>query len=257
MSSGFWQRPLSRPAQLTNSVSGKSLERNHPMISKNIFLVLALVLVVGGTSTRGQEAAAPQANKPAQAQEISPEKRELVKRLVGVLNIGKTSEAMLNSMLDEQEKSLTRIIEGTIAQSKSFKELSPDERQLTLEQIAVSQRRSIKRMREMLAGRLDLGRITEELSVELYGKHFSENELRDLIAFYESPTGRKTIELAPTLFSEAIANAAERILPEIEKIANEVANEEVAILERDLSAASAKSPKPAKPSSKRSPRRPG
>ena len=38
-----------------------------------------------------------------------------------------------------------------------------------------------------------------ELYAPLYAEHFSEKEIRELIAFWESPTGQKTIELMPKI----------------------------------------------------------
>ncbi|MEE2025585.1 MULTISPECIES: DUF2059 domain-containing protein [Alkalimonas] len=36
----------------------------------------------------------------------------------------------------------------------------------------------------------------------LYKKHFSEAELKELVQFYKSPVGAKSVELMPQLFSE-------------------------------------------------------
>src|SRR5215468_4639816 len=42
-------------------------------------------------------------------------------------------------------------------------------------------------------------------TVVLYEKHFTEAEVDELIAFYRSPTGRKTIEVMPALLQEVVA----------------------------------------------------
>ena len=39
----------------------------------------------------------------------------------------------------------------------------------------------------------------------LYEKHFTETEIDELIAFYRSPTGKKTIEVMPALLQEVVA----------------------------------------------------
>jgi len=43
--------------------------------------------------------------------------------------------------------------------------------------------------------KVDLGRIAPEL----YDKYFTNEEIKGLIAFYESPIGKKTIQVLPAL----------------------------------------------------------
>ena len=46
-----------------------------------------------------------------------------------------------------------------------------------------------------------------ETMVEIYGRHFSHEEIRGLIAFYESPLGRKTVAVMPAVVGESMAAA--------------------------------------------------
>jgi uncharacterized protein len=48
-----------------------------------------------------------------------------------------------------------------------------------------------------------------QMSSELYGKYFSNDEIKELIRFYESPTGRKLTEVLPTLSQESVRRGAE------------------------------------------------
>lgn len=43
-----------------------------------------------------------------------------------------------------------------------------------------------------------------EAVVPLYNKHFTAAEIRDLIAFYNTPLGRKTVEVLPLLTAESV-----------------------------------------------------
>jgi len=42
------------------------------------------------------------------------------------------------------------------------------------------------------------------LAIPLYEKHFTENELDDLIAFYRTPTGQKAVKELPALMQEFV-----------------------------------------------------
>ena len=38
----------------------------------------------------------------------------------------------------------------------------------------------------------------------IYARHFTEDDVRDMIAFYETPIGKKTLEVMPTLMQEGM-----------------------------------------------------
>ncbi|OSM03987.1 DUF2059 domain-containing protein [Magnetofaba australis] len=46
-------------------------------------------------------------------------------------------------------------------------------------------------------------------SAHIYMKHFSDQEIHDMIAFYHTPTGKKLSEVTPTLTAESIAMGQE------------------------------------------------
>lgn len=48
----------------------------------------------------------------------------------------------------------------------------------------------------------DVQQLVESI-VPLYDKYFSDKEIKDLTEFYETPLGRKTIEVLPKLFAES------------------------------------------------------
>jgi hypothetical protein len=43
-----------------------------------------------------------------------------------------------------------------------------------------------------------------EMLVPIYDKHFTQEEIRDLIRFYESPSGRKMIRVMPEILRESM-----------------------------------------------------
>jgi len=62
-----------------------------------------------------------------------------------------------------------------------------------------------------------------ELTIPIYARHFTLEEIRDINAFYESPTGRKMIGSLPAIMQESMAvgqawgeKAAGEIIQELE-----------------------------------------
>ena len=49
-----------------------------------------------------------------------------------------------------------------------------------------------------------------EMLLPIYKKYFSSNEIKQLITFYESPLGKKFIDVGPQLMGDAMAAGSER-----------------------------------------------
>lgn len=58
----------------------------------------------------------------------------------------------------------------------------------------------------------------------IYRKHFTEAELKELIAFYQSPVGKKSLDTMPAIFQESSLvgkSLAERNMPALQTMLNE------------------------------------
>ena len=136
----------------------------------NRWALLALLLCCGVVSG------------PAGAQDIDPAFRADIVKLMEVTGSGKLATQM-GTLIGEQ------ILE-------SFKEANPD-----------VPPRAYDVGKEVLIGALvdALQRPDGLLAqmVPVYAKHFNHDDVRGLLAFYDSPLGRKTIEKMPFLMQEA------------------------------------------------------
>jgi len=62
----------------------------------------------------------------------------------------------------------------------------------------------------------------------LYAKHFSAQELRDIAAFYKTPSGAKALQLLPTVTAEYFA----MLMPRMESFQREIMAMTVGILQK-------------------------
>jgi hypothetical protein len=63
------------------------------------------------------------------------------------------------------------------------------------------------------------GGILDQL-IPIYHKHFTHQDIRELLAFYQTPTGKKAVQVLPKVIDESMLAAqswVESLLPEIEK----------------------------------------
>jgi hypothetical protein len=183
--------------------------------------------------------------KPA----ISPEKRALIAELLEVTDTKKTAAAVFNSVLDQDEKEMPNFVWQGVLASKAVQELDAAAQEDLRQTLLAESNRMSKRIRELFAERIDFTRIVEDISTDLYDKYFTEAEVKDLIIFYKSSTGKKTIDVMPKMFTESMSNTMEAIKPKVMEIVTALVNEEAERVKKDLSAK--KSSEPAKPQPRR------
>jgi hypothetical protein len=83
---------------------------------------------------------------------------------------------------------------------------------------SVDRQRVANRFQEELQKRIASGQVLEAV-IPIYAKHFTHQEIKSFLAFYESPAGRRYAEEAPSMMLEINDAAApywmDTVLPEI------------------------------------------
>jgi len=160
------------------------------------------------------------------AQEIIiPEKRALIKELLEVTEATKLTENVLNTMILQGESNYPQLLSGVQGNGKDIEQ--------NKERILESRRRFSKRFRELYPQRLNLEQVIQQIYYPLYDKYFTEDELRDLVIFYKSPTGKKSIMVMPQLMQESMQKSNELLNPKLIQLIKEIAEEEKKRLEEE------------------------
>ena len=211
-----------------------------------IFIASLLLLTCFICSAAQQQSADVQ-------QTLISEKRALIKELLESTDARKTAISMYKSMVEQEENQLRDTIWQAISGIKEVRELTPDQQQELRKQLIKESARTSQRIRELFLQKIDFGQVVEDVSYVVYNKFFSEAEITDLISFYRSPTGKKAIEVMPSLFAESMSHILEVIKPKVAEITTELMDEEVNRVRQDLEL---RKPKPiSKPSPPRQKRR--
>jgi hypothetical protein len=193
------------------------------------FLLGALVILAASTA-RAQESAS------TSGQNISPAKQALIKELLELANSQKTVDAIIKAQSDQMEKQLPEIVWQSVSGMKELKALSPAEREELHREVLASASEIGRKTYDLLLAKIDFGKTIEEISLGLYDKYFSEEELRDLVAFNKSATGRKVVEKMPQLYSESMARASDIIGPKILEVIRELQDQQTAALTTQIQA---------------------
>jgi len=144
---------------------------------------------------------------PATGVAEEPATRESVERLLVLTN----ADAVIDSMYGQ----MGQLMHGMAQQM----EIQPSERDLFDRHTA----RIVAVMREEMSWERLKGPMTD-----LYLKHFSEKELADMIAFYESETGRSMVEKMPAVMADSMAvsqSMVREFLPRLQEISAELEQE--------------------------------
>lgn len=202
------------------------------MTNKVLTVTAAILFAFSLTIQAQTPLAAPQQSN--QSQEISPEKRALVKELVDVLNVRKSAKDMLEVIEAQMQKQMVDMMWQTLSQMKEMNELTEAEKQEMQDKVKENAQQGFKRFLDSLNKRVDFGQLTEDVSISVYAKYFTEKELKDLIVFYNSDTGKRSMEIAPSLMAESMSQTGERLEPVMNDIMRDIASDDTNKLRNEV-----------------------
>lgn len=172
--------------------------------------------------------AQPPAEAPTTEQpEVSAKRQALVNELLVLTKQEENANRMMEAMLAQSETMLPQLISETLSKTTTLKD---DALQEQVTQLAT---RLVRRYRELLPQRVDIGKVTTQINAELYAKYYTEAELQGLIDFYQTPLGQKTIDITPQLSAEALQRSNQILLPQITDVIQEIMKEELGQLQPD------------------------
>jgi hypothetical protein len=85
---------------------------------------------------------------------------------------------------------------------------------------------STRTLRERVLPRLDYSKVGEELYAPLFRDNFSSDELRELIAFYRTRAGQKSLRILPDL-STVVLRSSQRLSEMMSEVQQEIESEEI------------------------------
>ena len=216
---------------------------------------LARSLILGGILFLNFNCVLSQQPSQINANKISPEKRALISELLEVTDAKKNALAVFNAMLDENEKQMPDIVWQGLLNQKEFQELDAEAKDALRKELLAESERMNKRVRELFSAGIDMAHVIEDVSIDLYDKYFTEDEIKDLIVFYKSHTGKKTTEVLPKMFAESMTNTMDAVKPKVLEIVAQLVNEETARVKKELETkkSSAAQTRPRQPRHRRKP----
>lgn len=173
---------------------------------KKIAAVLAVLIALAG----------PVSSEETPSREV---RRKRLIELMNLLDQGKLFRSQFRAMLDEQKKSYA-------SQYTPPEGISAEAAQAQREEFEKKGSAYIDRYETLFFQKLDLKELEEQVYIPLYEKYFSDDEIKDLLTFYRTPTGAKSLEVLPGLSAEALQRAGAIIGPVIAAVMAELQKED-------------------------------
>jgi uncharacterized protein len=155
-------------------------------------------------------------------QDISAEKKALIQELLLVTEAEKTTSSVVDTMLTAMEKQYPLIVQEM---TESITGLTPAQRQ-KISAEAKDYAWFSRTFRERIQQRINFKEFVEKISGPLYDKYFTEDELKDLIIFYKSSTGKKTLSVMPALLADSVQKSGAILIPVLTGVTQEIIEEE-------------------------------
>jgi len=191
---------------------------------------------------------------PAHAQDtITPEKTALIKEFMKLQAASTNLEALMDQFLGQGLKQAAPIISQALlqefmqdkhpqAEQKQLKAgqgetkpekppnivrvWTPDEQQRLKSEADEATQRILAHVRVEFPKRVNLAELLDRVGAEIYAKHFSDEEIKELIVLYKSPSMQKLLLLLPQITGETLPKVQEWVTPTITKLMEEAFTEE-------------------------------
>jgi hypothetical protein len=111
--------------------------------------------------------------------------------------------------------SLRAVLWSVVAEDK---DLNDAQKQNLAKYVDDATARVEKKLREFLNDQTQMAKLSEEVIFRIYDSTFNENELKEIIAFYRTSTGRKANEFLRGLSSRVQAEMAPLLQKEVQRI---------------------------------------
>jgi len=184
-----------------------------------------LIFLCSSTLIAQSQAPAP-VPQPSEPQGISAEKRALAKELSEEMGLKNKASELLATLDKEMSKEVIEMSWQMLSAMPEMKTLTDAEREELHKQLREDSAKSYTRFTEALNRRIDYGQLIEDVSVTVYAKYFTDKELKDLIAFYGSDTGKRSMEVMPSLMADSMSEASRQLTPIMTDVMRDLATDD-------------------------------
>ena len=163
--------------------------------------------------------------------QTSETKRKLIAELIEVTGVLNNIEGEFRKGIDEQKRAMDGLLPDDLILSDNLTETEKRERQ---EKAIAERNRLFDMMIDRVEKEIDFKGFVERSLYKVYDKHYTEQDLSELIAFYRTPIGKKVVAVSPLIESETMNAFVSELMPQMLKIIKEIMEIEMKDLKEKL-----------------------
>ncbi|NES82181.1 MAG: DUF2059 domain-containing protein [Moorea sp. SIO2B7] len=184
------------------------------------FGLLSLLLLISPKfASANSEVTSQSLEQLEQQQESIPSRKlALIQELRNLTNSEELFEKIFNIMIANLPKQTSQMIQNT--RGRQLSEIQQQELDMIMQRV-------MKRMVALIEEKVALKTIHRVVEIHLYNKYYSEDELQDLVDFYRTPTGQKTLAVMPQLTQDSMKLFNQLFVPQLIEIQQQIIQEEL------------------------------
>ncbi|UDG83216.1 DUF2059 domain-containing protein [Candidatus Vallotia lariciata] len=154
-------------------------------------------------------------------------KKAAIKDLLDMIDVPKLIGAIANSAQMQAKQLVPVILSNALTESKS---LNDKQKQSA---VPILQKTAVPKLLESAGAVFKSEQFRQaamRAQYEVYSKYYSVSEIKDLIAFYKTPTGRRFITVQDQVSRDLVSGLMQKYMPISIKVTRDQANKEMALL---------------------------
>jgi len=163
---------------------------------------------------------------------VSPERAALIREFVEASGGKEEFNEIIDNSMASQQEGFKQMSERLFNDDQR---LTAADKVVVMKMVQESMDRLNLKAKEFFATKFDFNKFVADVYVPVIAKHFSDADLRDLIAFYRSPVGQKLIREQPALMADSQAAVAKHFLPEFVDYMKKAVDDETASIAKKMS----------------------
>lgn len=188
-------------------------------------LMLLAALVPTFAMAQALQSQAPAAPAAAAAAPVDPAKQAAIKDLLDAIDAQKLVGAIGNSAQMQAKQLVPAILSDALSENKT---MTDKQKQAS---VPTPQKNAVPKLVDG-AGQVfatdAFRQDAMQAQYDAYAKYYSTSEIKDLTAFYKSPTGRKFIQVQDQVGRDVVYGLMQKYMPQSIKATRDQADKEVA-----------------------------
>jgi uncharacterized protein len=189
------------------------------LISNNFAGALPLKPSVQDKFTPPTQSSVKLSKKP-----ILKSKKELISQLLEIVGGKQTYDQTQQIVLSQQKQELPKILKQMI---DGYSGLTPSQKKDAYARAIQNMSSALDEFGQYMSAETTYQEFLERVYYPIYDQYFTESDLKDLVAFYKTPIGRKLISISPQLSATSQKLTFEIIMPRLSEIMGRMIQKEM------------------------------